>query len=161
MIPPAAFLRIPRQKAPRLPEKGFRRPIRKTAFMKKILFLLLALLPLTVSAQEILGKKKKYIDSIKPNSDLIIDTPEMSIWNNKAENGSLYLICFFKEEKCYKTQSVYPEERLNHWQTILNTSCGKVKGQDNLWLDTKRRLFFRIIPGENRTFVLESTKSNE
>ncbi|MGV3639504.1 MAG: hypothetical protein ACO1NZ_03225 [Adhaeribacter sp.] len=129
--------------------------------MKKILFLLLALLPLTVSAQEILGKKKKYIDSIKPNSDLIIDTPEMSIWDNKAENGSLYLICFFKEEKCYKTQSVYPENRLNHWQTILNTSCGKVKGQDNLWLDTKRRLFFRIIPGENRTFVLESTKSNE
>ncbi|MGV3502684.1 MAG: hypothetical protein ACO1O1_03200 [Adhaeribacter sp.] len=129
--------------------------------MKKILFLLLALLPLTTSAQEILGKKKKYIDSIKPNSDLIIDTPEMSIWNNKSDNGSLYLICFFKDDKCYKTQSIYPEERLNHWETILNTSCGKVKGQDKLWLDPKRRLFFRIIPGENRTFVLESTKSNE
>jgi hypothetical protein len=161
MIPAAAYLRITRQKAPDLPGKGFRPPFRKTAFMKKILFLLVALLPLTLSAQEILGKKKKYIDSIKPNSDLIIDTPEMSIWNNKADNGSLYLVCFFKDEKCYKTQSIYPEDRLNHWETILNTSCGKVKGQDNLWLDPKRRLFFRIIPGENRTFVLESTKSNE
>ena len=129
--------------------------------MKKLLFLLVALLPLTVSAQEILGKKKKYIDSIKPHSDLIIDTPEMSIWNNKSENGSLYLICFFKDDKCYKTQSIYPEERLAHWQKILNTSCGKVSGQDNLWLDTKRNMFFRIIPGENRTFALESTKSNE
>lgn len=129
--------------------------------MKKILFLLVILLPLTVSAQEILGKKKKYIDSIKPNADLIIDTPEMSIWDNKSDNGSLYLICFFKEDKCYKTQSIYPEDRLQHWETILNTSCGKVKGQDKLWLDTKRRLFFRIIPGENRTFTLESTKSNE
>jgi hypothetical protein len=129
--------------------------------MKKLLFLLVALLPLTVSAQEILGKNKKYIDSIKPNSDLIIDTPEMSIWNNKSDQGSLFLICFFKDEKCYRTQSIYPEDRLNHWQTILNTSCGKVKGQDNLWLDAKRRMFFRIIPGENRTFALESIKSNE
>jgi hypothetical protein len=129
--------------------------------MKKLLFLLVALLPLTVSAQEILGKKKKYIDSIKPHSDLIIDTPEMSIWNNKSDNGSLYLICFFKDDKCYKTQSIYPEERLGHWQKILNTSCGKVKGQEDLWLDDKRGLFFRIIPGENRTFALESTKSNE
>jgi hypothetical protein len=129
--------------------------------MKKLLFLLVALLPLTVSAQEILGKKKKYIDSIKPHADLIIDTPDMSIWSNKSDNGSLYLICFFKEEKCYKTQSIYPEERLGHWQNILNKSCSKVKDQDNLWLDTKRDLFFRIIPGENRTFALESTKSNE
>jgi hypothetical protein len=129
--------------------------------MKKILFLLVALLPLVVSGQEILGKKKTFIDSIKSNSDLIIDTPEMSIWNNKSDNGSLYLICFFKDEKCYKSQSIYPEARLNHWETILNTSCAKVKGQDRLWLDTKRRLFFRIIPAENSTFVLESTKSNE
>lgn len=129
--------------------------------MKKLLFLMVALLPLTAYAQEILGKKKRYIDSVKPHSDLIIDTPEMSIWNNKSENGSLYLICFFKDEKCYKTQSIYPEARLSHWQNILNKSCGKVKGQDNLWLDDKRGLFFRIIPGENRTFALESTKSNE
>jgi hypothetical protein len=129
--------------------------------MKKLLFLLVALLPLMVSAQEILGKKKKYIDSIKPHSDLIIDTPEMSIWNNKADNGSLFLICYFKDDKCYKTQSIYPEDRLNHWETILNTSCGKVTGQDKLWLDPKRRMFFRILPGENRTFALESTKSNE
>lgn len=121
--------------------------------------MLVALLPLTLSAQQILGKKKSYIDSVKPHSDLIIDTPEMSVWNNKTGEGALYLICFFKENKCYKTQSIYPEDHLNHWQNILNTTCGKVKDQDNLWVDTRRRLLFRIIPAENKTFVLESTRS--
>jgi hypothetical protein len=154
-------LRINRQNAANLKLDVILPTPYTTTIMKIILFLLAALLPLTISAQEILGKKKSFIDSIKPNSDLIIDTPEMSIWNNKADNGSLYLICFFKDEKCYRTQSIYPESRLKHWESILNTSCGKVKGEDKLWLDPKRRLFFRIIPGENRTFALESTKSNE
>ena len=128
----------------------------------KILFLLLLLvIPFLAPAQEVLGKKKKYIYSIKSNADLLIDMPDMSIWKNKAEDGSQYFICYFKEEKCFKTASIYPENKLNYWENILNNNCTKVKNATRLWLDEKRQLYFRIIPAENKTFTLESTKLNE
>jgi hypothetical protein len=129
--------------------------------MKRLVLVLFLIFPFVVSAQEILGKKKKYIDSVKPNADLIIDTPEMSIWHNKSEGGSLYLICYFKDGKCYKTASIYPASKLNQWEKMLNTNCGRVEGQDKVWLDQERKTYFKILPGENATFALESTKSNE
>lgn len=112
-------------------------------------------------AQEILGKKKKYIYTAKANSDLLIDLPEMSIWKNKSEDGALYFICYFKGEKCYKTASIYPENKINHWEGILNNNCVRLRDETKLWLDEKRKLYFRIKPADNKTFALESTKSNE
>jgi len=129
--------------------------------MKKILLLILLVLPFMAPAQEILGKKKKYIYSAKANADLLIDLPEMSIWKNKSEDGSLYLICYFKDEKCYKTASIYPENKLGHWENILNNNCTRSREETKLWLDEKRKLFFRIRPADNKTFALESTKANE
>ncbi len=119
------------------------------------------MLPLAVSAQELLGKKKKYIDSVKSNSDIIIDTPEMTIWNNRTLDGAKYLICYFQDEKCYKSVSIFPADKLAHWEKILDNNCMRVKGQDKLWIDQKRKMMFKILPGENGTFGLESTKSNE
>jgi len=129
--------------------------------MKRFLLLFLVILPFMAPAQEVLGKKKKYIYSAKSSADLLIDMPEMSIWKNKSEDGSQYFICYFKDEKCYKTASVYPENKLNHWENILNNNCTKVKDESKLWLDEKRKLYFRIIPADNKTFTLESTKANE
>lgn len=129
--------------------------------MKKVVWLLFFLFPFVVSAQEILGKKKKYIDSVKPNSNLIIDTPAMSIWDNKTESGSLYLICYFKDEKCYKTVSIYPANKRSQWEKMLNTSCSQVQGEEKMWVDQKRKIYFKIIPGENATFALESSRLNE
>jgi len=129
--------------------------------MKKIITLLLILFPVTLFAQELIGKKKKYISSIKPTSTLIIDLPNMSIWSNKAEAGSLYLICYFNNDKCDKTVSIYPNEKLPQWEKILNSNCAKVKGEELLWLDQRRQLYFRVIPCENQTFALESTKAND
>ncbi|MGV3588706.1 MAG: hypothetical protein ACO1OF_17005 [Adhaeribacter sp.] len=129
--------------------------------MKKIITLLLILFPVTLFAQELIGKKKKYISSIKPTSTLIVDLPNMSIWSNKAEAGSLYLICYFNNDKCDKTVSIYPNEKLQQWEKILNSNCAKVKGEELLWLDQRRQLYFRVIPCENQTFALESTKAND
>ena len=129
--------------------------------MKKIITLLLIFLPVTLFAQELIGKKKKYISSIKQSSSLIVDLPDMAIWSNKADAGSLYLICYFKEEKCEKTVSIYPNDKLRQWEKILNTNCAKVKGEDLVWLDQRRQLVFRIIPCENQTFALESAKAND
>jgi len=128
--------------------------------MKKILLLLILILPLTLSAQDLLGKKKKYISSVKQSSTLLIDLPDMSIWSNKAEAGSLYLICYFRDEKCERTVSVYPNDKQKHWETILNNNCSRVKGNDLTWLDQKRQLFFKIVPCENETFGLESSRAN-
>jgi hypothetical protein len=83
--------------------------------MKKILLLLLFILPLTLSAQDLLGKKKKFISSVKQNSTLLIDMPDMTVWSNKAEAGSLFLICYFRDEKCEKTASIYPNDKLKLW----------------------------------------------
>lgn len=130
--------------------------------MKKILLLLILLTPIFCSAQvEIIGKKKKFVATVKEKAQLIIDTPEMSVWDNKGEGSSLYLICYYKEEECIKTLSVYPAEKMGQWERILALNCAKVKGSENLWLDQKRNLFFKILPGTNGTFALESTKSNE
>ncbi|PIQ20259.1 MAG: hypothetical protein COW65_16000 [Cytophagales bacterium CG18_big_fil_WC_8_21_14_2_50_42_9] len=129
--------------------------------MKIILLLLLLTLPFVTPAQEIIGKKKKQINAIKSGSDLIIDMPEMSIWKDKSEGGSLYFICYFQDDKCYKTVSIYPENKQSHWENILNNNCARLKDQTKLWLDEKRKLLFRITPAENKTFALESTKSNE
>ncbi|MDB5263734.1 MAG: hypothetical protein JWQ14_3017, partial [Adhaeribacter sp.] len=79
--------------------------------MKKILLLSLLLLPATLFAQELLGKKKKYINSVKQSATLIIDMPQMSIWSNKAESGSLFLICYYNDDKCDRTASIYPSEK--------------------------------------------------
>jgi hypothetical protein len=128
--------------------------------MKKIFLLLLLILPLTLSAQDLLGKKKKYISSVKQTATLLIDLPDMSIWSNKAEAGSLFLICYYRDEKCEKTASIYPNEKLKQWEKILNTSCAKVKGEDQTWLDQKRQLIFKLVPCDNGTFALESTKAN-
>jgi hypothetical protein len=87
--------------------------------------------------------------------------PHMSIWSNKAEAGSLYLICYFNEEKCEKTVSIYPNEKLKQWEKILDSNCAKVKGQESVWIDQRRQLLFKVVPGENQTFALESTKANE
>ena len=129
--------------------------------MKKVILLLLLLFPATLFAQELLGKKKKYINSVKQASTLIVDLPHMSIWSNKAEAGSLYLICYFNEEKCEKTVSIYPNEKLKQWEKILDSNCAKVKGQESVWIDQRRQLLFKVVPGENQTFALESTKANE
>ena len=128
--------------------------------MKKIIILLLICLPATLFAQELIGKKKKYISSLKQSSSLIVDLPEMTVWSNTAETGSLYLICYFKEEKCEKTVSIYPNDKLRQWEKILNTNCAKVKGEELVWLDQRRQLIFRLVPCENQTFALESTKAN-
>ncbi|GEO03126.1 hypothetical protein AAE02nite_07900 [Adhaeribacter aerolatus] len=128
--------------------------------MKKIITLLLICLPITLFAQELIGKKKKYISSIKQSSSLIVDLPEMSIWSNQAEAGSLFLICYFRDEKCEKTVSIYPNEKLKQWEKILNTNCAKVKGEELVWLDQRRQLLFKVVPCENQTFALESTKAN-
>jgi len=128
--------------------------------MKKIILLLLFCLPLTLSAQDLLGKKKKYIFSVKQTSTLIIDLPDMTIWSNKAEAGSIFLICYFRDERCEKTASIYPNEKLKQWEKILNTNCSKLKGEDQAWLDQKRHLLFKLVPCENETFALESTKAN-
>jgi hypothetical protein len=129
--------------------------------MKKVILLLLLLFPATLFAQELLGKKKKYISSVKQTATLIVDMPHMSIWSNKAEAGSLYLICYFNEEKCEKTVSIYPNEKLKQWEKILDSNCSKVKGQESVWIDQRRQLMFKVVPGENQTFALESTKANE
>ena len=129
--------------------------------MRKVILLLLLLFPATLFAQELLGKKKKYISSVKQTATLIVDMPHMSIWSNKAEAGSLYLICYFNEEKCEKTVSIYPNEKLKQWEKILDSNCSKVKGQESVWIDQRRQLMFKVVPGENQTFALESTKANE
>ncbi len=130
--------------------------------MKKLFLLIIFLTPILCSAQvEILGKNKKFISSIKDKAELIIDTPEMSIWNNKGVGQSLYLICYFKNDDCIKTISVYPVDKQSQWEKILNVNCAKVKDTENLWLDQKRNMFFKISPGTNGTFALENTKSNE
>ena len=125
------------------------------------MLLLILIIPLVVSAQEILGKKKKYIDSVKPNSDLIIDTPEMSIWNNKLADGALYLIFYFKDDKCYKTANIYTTNKLSQWERMLNNTCSQVLGQEKTWIDKKRKMLFTILPSESTTFALESINSNE
>lgn len=129
--------------------------------MKKIITLLLILFPVTLFAQELIGKKKKYISSIKQSSTLIVDLPSMCIWSNAAEAGSLYLICYFNNDKCEKTVSIYPNDKLQQWEKILNTNCAKLKGQELAWLDQRRQLLFKVVPCENQTFALESTKANE
>jgi hypothetical protein len=129
--------------------------------MKKGLLLLLLLFPATLFAQELLGKKRKYVSSVKQSSTLIVDMPNMSIWSNKAEAGSLYLICYFNDDKCEKTVSIYPNEKLKQWEKILNTNCAKVKGEESVWIDQRRQLLFKVVPCENQTFALESTKAND
>lgn len=128
--------------------------------MKRTILLLLIILPLTLSAQDLLGKKKKFIYSVKQNATVLIDLPDMTVWSNKAEAGSLFLICYFRDEKCEKTASIYPNEKLKQWEKILNSNCAKVKGEEHAWLDQKRQLVFRLVPCENETFALESTKAN-
>lgn len=128
--------------------------------MKKLILLLLLIFPLFLSAQDLLGKKKKYINSVKQNSTLLIDLPDMTVWSNKADAGSLFLICYFRDEKCDKTVSIYPNEKRKQWEKILNSNCTKVKGDENAWIDPKRQLLFKLVTGENETFGLESTKSN-
>jgi len=85
----------------------------------------------------------------------------MSSWKNKYEDGALYFICYFNDAKCYKTASIYPENKITHWESILNNNCARLKDETKLWLDEKHKLYFRIKPGNNKTFALESTKSNE
>ncbi len=128
--------------------------------MKKLILLILLIFPLFLSAQDLLGKKKKYIASVKQNSTLLVDLPEMTVWSNKADAGSLFLICYFQDDKCDKTISIYPNEKLKQWEKILSSNCVKVKGEKDAWLDQKRQLLFKILPGDNDTFGLETTKAN-
>ena len=82
-----------------------------------------------------------------------------------AQSAKCALYCNKKleanEEKCEKTVSIYPNEKLKQWEKILDSNCAKVKGQESVWIDQRRQLLFKVVPGDNQTFALESTKANE